>query len=181
MVIAACPLPGVYLLEPRVFVDARGSFFEAWNAARFAEATGERPLFVQENQSRSTHGVLRGLHYQVGAPQGKLVRVVAGEVYDVCVDLRRASPAFGRWYGVTLSADNRRSLWIPAGCAHGFQVLSASAEVVYQTTAPWSPADERCIRFDDPDLAIDWPLAEAPILSARDAAAPLLRDAECFP
>ncbi|PZP24990.1 MULTISPECIES: dTDP-4-dehydrorhamnose 3,5-epimerase [Pseudomonas] len=174
-------LPDVLVLEPRVFGDERGFFFESFNARAFAEATGLTREFVQDNHSRSARGVLRGLHYQISQPQGKLVRVVAGEVFDVAVDLRRGSPTFGRWAGVHLSADNKRQLWVPEGFAHGFVVLSESAEFLYKTTDYYAPEHERCIRWDDPQLAIDWPLQEAPQLSAKDRNGVALAEAELFP
>lgn len=173
-------LPGVTILEPQVFGDSRGFFFESFNARNFAEATGVAADFVQDNHSLSERGVLRGLHYQVRQPQGKLVRVVRGEVFDVAVDLRRDSATFGRWEGVLLSAENRRQLWIPPGFGHGFLVLSASAEFLYKTTDYWAREHERCIRWDDPDLAISWPLAGAPLLSAKDAAGTPFADAEVY-
>jgi len=173
-------LPGVLILEPKVFGDDRGFFYESYNERRFAELTGAQTAFVQDNHSKSARGVLRGLHYQIRQTQGKLVRVVAGEVFDVAVDLRRASATFGRWTGVVLSAENRRQLWVPAGFAHGFVVTSESAEFLYKTTDYWAPEHERAVRWDDPAIGIDWPLAGAPVLSAKDAAAPLLADAEVF-
>ena len=173
-------LPDVLLLEPKVFGDARGFFFESFNARDFAQATGLKVDFVQDNHSKSGHGVLRGLHYQIRHPQGKLVRVVQGEVFDVAVDLRRASPTFGRWVGERLSAENHRQLWIPPGFAHGFVVLSDSAEFLYKTTDYWFPEHERSLRWNDPALAIDWRVQGQPLLAAKDAAAPLLRDAEVF-
>ncbi len=174
-------LPDVLLLEPRVFGDERGFFFESFNARAFAEATGVTREFVQDNHSRSVRGVLRGLHYQISQPQGKLVRVVAGEVFDVAVDLRRGSPTFGRWAGVNLSAENKRMMWVPEGFAHGFLVLSESAEFLYKTTDYYAPEHERCIRWDDPQLAIGWPLQEAPQLSAKDRSGVVLAEAELFP
>jgi dTDP-4-dehydrorhamnose 3,5-epimerase len=174
-------LPGVLILEPKVFGDERGFFYESFNARAFAEATGLTREFVQDNHSRSQRGVLRGLHYQVQQAQGKLVRVTAGEVYDVAVDIRRDSPTFGRWIGVTLSSENKRQLWVPEGFAHGFLVLSEFAEFLYKTTDYYAPAHERCIRWDDPSLAIDWPLATAPQLSAKDQAGLTLNEAELFP
>jgi dTDP-4-dehydrorhamnose 3,5-epimerase len=174
-------LPELLLIEPRLFGDERGFFFESFNQKRFDEAVGRPVTFVQDNHSRSARGVLRGLHYQQPRAQGKLVRVIAGAVFDVAVDLRRASPTFGQWVGETLSADNKRQLWIPAGFAHGFLVLSDSAECLYKTTDYWYPEDEHCIRWDDPDLAIEWPLAgAAPLLSAKDAAGKALREAVPF-
>ncbi|MFV0886335.1 dTDP-4-dehydrorhamnose 3,5-epimerase [Metapseudomonas otitidis] len=174
-------LPDVLILEPRVFGDERGFFMESFNARTFEEATGLQRTFVQDNHSRSQKGVLRGLHYQLQQPQGKLVRVTAGEVLDVAVDIRRSSPTFGRWVGVHLSAENKRQLWVPEGFAHGFVVLSEFAEFLYKTTDYYAPAHERCIRWDDPTLAIDWQLGEAPQLSAKDQAGVRLEDAEVFP
>jgi dTDP-4-dehydrorhamnose 3,5-epimerase len=174
-------LPGVLVLEPRVAGDARGFFLESWNAAAFREATGTETAFVQDNHSRSVRHVLRGIHYQVVRPQGKLVRVVNGSVFDVAVDLRRASPAFGRWVGVELSADNRKQLWVPPGFGHAFLVLSEFADFLYKTTDYWSPGHDRALRWDDPTVAVDWPLAgAAPVLSEKDARAPLLPDAEVY-
>jgi len=172
-------IPDVLLITPRVFGDERGFFFESWNSARFDAATGKEIRFVQDNHSRSAKGVLRGLHYQLPRPQGKLVRCVAGAVFDVAVDLRRDSVTFGRWAGAVLSAENKQQLWIPEGFAHGFIVLSESADFLYKTTDYWFPEHECCIRWDDPDLAIDWPLAEGgtPIVSAKDAAGLMFRDA----
>jgi dTDP-4-dehydrorhamnose 3,5-epimerase len=169
MQIIKSSLPDVLIIEPKVFRDARGFFFESFNARAFAELTGFDTPFVQDNHSRSARGVLRGLHYQVCQPQGKLVRVIAGEVFDVAVDMRRASPTYGQWAGTRLSAENRRHLWVPPGFAHGFLVLSDGAEFLYKTTDYWAPQYERCIRWDDPQLDIQWPLAAAPILSAKDA------------
>jgi len=174
------PLPGVLLLEPQVFEDARGALFEAWNRATF-EALGVRADFVQDNQSRSRKNVLRGLHYQVPpAAQAKLLRVIAGEVFDVAVDIRRSSATFARWYGTVLSAANRRALWIPEGFAHGFLALSEGAEVVYKIAGRYARECERAIRWDDPAIGIEWPLAGAPILSARDRDARLLAAAQVF-
>lgn len=163
-------IPDVLLIEPKVFGDARGFFFESFNQRAFVEATGLDVSFVQDNHSRSARNVLRGLHYQL-APraQGKLVRVVAGEVFDVAVDIRPESPTFGRWVGQHLSAENKRQLWIPPGLAHGFVVISETAEFLYKTTDYWAPEFERCIRWDDPDLAIDWPFDGAPLVSEKDA------------
>lgn len=177
------PLPDVLLLEPKVFGDARGFFLESYNRRVFEQATGVGAEFVQDNHSRSARGVLRGLHYQLQQPQGKLVRVTAGEVYDIAVDLRRSSPAFGRWYGVKLSADNQRQLWVPTGFAHGFLVLSEYAEFLYKTTDYYAPQHERCIAWNDPDLAIQWPLLDGlkePLLSTKDKAGVRFRDAEVF-
>jgi dTDP-4-dehydrorhamnose 3,5-epimerase len=173
-------LPGVLILEPKVFGDVRGFFFESFNAQDFAQATGLDVNFVQDNHSRSAQGVLRGLHYQIQQPQGKLVRVTEGEVFDVAVDIRRSSPHFGQWVGVHLSADNRRQLWVPPGFAHGFAVLSASADFLYKTTDYYASEHERCIVWKDPDLAIAWPLQAAPLLASKDANAPVLAQAEVF-
>lgn len=181
MQVVTTALPDVLILEPKVFGDERGFFFESFNARRFAEATGLHPEFVQDNHSRSARGVLRGLHYQVQQAQGKLVRVTAGEVFDVAVDLRRSSPTFGQWVGVHLSAENKRQLWVPEGFAHGFVVLSEFAEFLYKTTDYYAPEHERSIRWDDPTLAIDWPLTEAPQLSAKDQAGLNFQDAPVFP
>lgn len=175
------PIPDLLLIEPRLFGDDRGFFMESFNEARFAALTGCDVRFVQDNHSRSSRHVLRGLHYQIRQPQGKLVRVVAGEVLDVAVDLRRSSPTFGRWAGFRLSAENHRQLWLPPGFAHGFVVLSPSADFLYKTTDYYAPEHERTIRWDDPDLAIDWGLSAAPVLSGKDAAAAWFRDAEVFP
>jgi dTDP-4-dehydrorhamnose 3,5-epimerase len=161
----------VLLLEPKVFGDERGFFFESFNQQVFAEATGVQTVFVQDNHSKSSQGVLRGLHYQTQNAQGKLVRVTQGAVFDVAVDIRPGSPTYGQWVGELLSADNKRQLWIPAGLAHGFLVLTESAEFLYKTTAYYAPAFERCIAWNDATLAIDWPLAgSTPRLSAKDAA-----------
>ena len=173
-------IEGVLLLEPQVFADERGFFFESYNARRFREASGFEPVFVQDNHSRSHRNVLRGLHYQVEVPQGKLVRVVAGTVFDVVVDLRAASPSFGRWIGTVLSADNRRQLWVPPGCAHGFLTLSEEAECLYKTTEYWSPAHERTLLWNDARLGIAWPLAGEPILSAKDRVGTPFAEAEVF-
>ncbi|MDH4563144.1 dTDP-4-dehydrorhamnose 3,5-epimerase [Pseudomonas sp. BN411] len=180
MKIVETQLTDVLVLEPKVFGDERGFFFESFNARTFAEATGVHRDFVQDNHSRSQRGVLRGLHYQVRQPQGKLVRVTQGEVFDVVVDLRRSSATFGNWAGIILSAENKRQLWVPEGFAHGFLVLSEYAEFLYKTTDYYAPEHERCIRWDDPDLAIDWPLAEAPQLSAKDKAGVNFKDADLF-
>ena len=173
-------LQDVLIFEPKVFGDTRGFFFESFNARRFAELTGITTPFVQDNHSRSQKGVLRGLHYQIRQPQGKLVRVVAGDVYDVAVDLRRSSPDFGKWTGITLSAENKRIVWIPAGFAHGFVVLSDSAEFLYKTTDYWAPQHERCIRWNDSSLAIDWPVGGDVLVSAKDAQGVAFADAEVF-
>jgi dTDP-4-dehydrorhamnose 3,5-epimerase len=181
MQIQTTELPDVLIIEPRVFGDDRGFFFESFNERRFAELTGTCPRFVQDNHSRSNRNVLRGLHYQIRQPQGKLVRVTSGEVFDVAVDMRRSSPTFGRWVGVTLSAENKRQLWIPEGFAHGFMVTSESAEFLYKTTDYWAPEHERAILWNDPAIGIEWPqLDAAPLLSGKDQAAVLLADAEVF-
>jgi dTDP-4-dehydrorhamnose 3,5-epimerase len=180
VIVAPTAIADVLLIEPKVFGDPRGFFLESWNAKSFAEA-GIAATFVQDNHSRSPRGVLRGLHYQIRQPQGKLVRVVAGEVFDVAVDLRRASPTFARWVGERLSADNKRMLWIPPGFAHGFLVLSESADFLYKTTDYYAPEHERVLAWNDPELGIKWPLAGTPTLSGRDAVGTRLRDAEVFP
>ncbi|MCE4056012.1 dTDP-4-dehydrorhamnose 3,5-epimerase [Pseudomonas sp. Au-Pse12] len=174
-------LPGVLVIEPKVFGDERGFFYESFNAKAFEDATGLNKSFVQDNHSRSVKNVLRGLHYQVEHAQGKLVRVIAGEVLDVAVDIRRSSPNFGRWASVRLSAQNNRQLWIPEGFAHGFVVLSDSAEFLYKTTDYYTPSAERCISWDDPTLAIDWQLQEPPTLSAKDQKGKSLEEADLFP
>ena len=176
-------LPDVLILEPKVFGDARGFFYESYNARDFAAATGLQVEFVQDNHSQSAKGVLRGLHYQIQHAQGKLVRVVRGEVFDVTVDLRKSSATFGQWAGVHLSADNAKQLWIPPGFAHGFLVLSESAEFLYKTTDYWHPSHERSLLWNDPALGIEWPLPaglDAPVLAAKDAAALMLSQAETF-
>jgi dTDP-4-dehydrorhamnose 3,5-epimerase len=173
-------IPEVLVIEPAVFGDARGFFFESWNRKAFAKALGRDVEFVQDNHSASARGVLRGLHYQVKRPQGKLVRVIAGEVFDVAVDLRRSSPTFGRWAGERLSAANRRMMWVPEGFAHGFLVLSESAEFLYKATDYYAPEHERTLLWNDPALAIAWPLAGAPILKPKDAAGTPLAHAESF-
>lgn len=173
-------IPDVCLIEPRVFGDDRGFFFESFNRRKFAELTGRDADFVQDNHSRSVKGVLRGLHYQIQHPQGKLVRVISGKVLDVAVDIRKNSPTFGQYVAAELSADNKRMLWIPEGFAHGFVVLSESAEFLYKTTDYWFPEHERCIRWNDPALAIDWKLSAEPVLSAKDAQGKSLDEAELF-
>ncbi len=174
-------IPDVLIIEPTVFGDARGFFLESYNQQRFAQLAGFEPVFVQDNHSRSARGVLRGLHYQVRQPQGKLVRVTAGEVFDVCVDLRRSSPSFGKSVCVTLSADNHRQLWVPPGFAHGFLVTSDSADFIYKTTDYYAPEHERALLWNDPALDIAWPLDGAPMLSAKDGAGRRLADAETYP
>lgn len=173
-------LPEVFIIEPRVFGDDRGFFYESFNAKKFAELTGVETSFVQDNHSLSAKNVLRGLHYQIRQPQGKLVRVVSGAVFDVAVDIRRSSPSFGQWTGVVLSAENKRQMWIPTGFAHGFLVLSDSAEFLYKTTDYWAPEHERCLQWDDPAVAIQWPLVGAPVMSAKDQQGQLLANAEVF-
>ncbi len=170
----------VVLFEPKVFGDERGFFFESFNQRNFEQAIGRTVNFVQDNHSRSAKGVLRGLHYQIQQPQGKLVRVVQGEVFDVAVDLRRHSATFGQWVGVYLSAENKKQLWVPEGFAHGFVVLSESAEFLYKTTDYYAPAHERCIIWNDAHIGIDWPLTETPQLSAKDAQGLSFAAAECF-
>jgi dTDP-4-dehydrorhamnose 3,5-epimerase len=180
VIVADTDLPGVKLITPRVFGDDRGFFLESWNARSFAEAGLDVP-FVQDNHSRSARGVLRGLHYQLANPQGKLVRVTQGAVFDVAVDIRRSSPYFGRWTGHVLSGDNRQMLFIPPGFAHGFLVLSDSADFLYKCTTLYDPPSDRSLAWDDPDIGIDWPLdGLTPLLSAKDAAAPRLAAAEVF-
>ena len=161
-------IPDVVLIEPKVFGDARGFFFESFNQKAFNEATGTNHVFVQDNHSRSSQGVLRGLHYQIQQPQGKLVRVARGRVWDVAVDIRKSSPTFGQWVGAELSEDNQHQLWVPPGFAHGFVVLSESADFLYKTTDYYAPEHERCIAWNDPQLAIAWPIAGAPSLSTKD-------------
>ncbi len=175
-------IPEVVLIEPQVFGDSRGFFMETWHARKFA-AAGLDLAFVQDNHSKSGQGTLRGLHYQIVNPQGKLVRVISGEVYDVAVDLRQSSPTFGRWAGELLSAENKRMLWVPPGFAHGFYVTSDSAEFIYKCTDFYAPEHERCIRWDDPELAIAWPLVEGvlPLLSPKDAAGTPFRQAAYYP
>jgi dTDP-4-dehydrorhamnose 3,5-epimerase len=181
MKITPTSIPDVLLIEPQVFGDERGFFFESFNERAFAEKTGIQTRFVQDNHSRSARNVLRGLHYQIKQPQGKLVRVVTGEVFDVAVDLRRKSPTFGKWTGTILSAENKRLLWIPEGFAHGFLVLSESADFLYKTTGYYAPAHERCVSWNDPQIAIAWPLQGAPVVSAKDRQGIALQDAEAFP
>lgn len=173
-------IPDVLIIEPKVYGDARGFFFESYNEHAFAQATGLKVNFVQDNHSRSAKGVLRGLHYQLKQPQGKLVRVVRGSVYDVAVDLRKSSPTFGRWVGAELSEDNQRQMWVPAGFAHGFLVTSESADFLYKTTDYYAPEQERCIAWNDPAIGIQWPLAEAPVLSGKDQQGKLLAQAEVY-
>jgi dTDP-4-dehydrorhamnose 3,5-epimerase len=175
------PIEGVLVIEPKVFGDDRGFFFESFNERAFREATGETAAFVQDNHSRSAHGVLRGLHYQIRQPQGKLVRAVRGAVWDVAVDLRRSSPTFGKWFGAELSEANKLMMWVPAGFAHGFTVLSESADFLYKTTDYWAPEFERCVAWNDPAIGIDWKLGGVtPKLSAKDQVGLPLAQAETY-
>ena len=181
MKVNPCSIPEVLLIEPRVFGDDRGFFYESFNQRAFNDATGLNLDFVQDNHSKSAQHVLRGLHYQIQQPQGKLVRVVAGEVFDVAVDLRRNSATFGKWVGEILSGKNSRQLWVPPGFGHGFLVLSETAEFLYKTTDYYAPAHERCIVWNDPTLAIKWPLGHAePLLSGKDSAGQLFLQADVF-
>lgn len=181
MKVTPTALPEVLILEPKVFGDDRGFFMESWNAKTFREATGLDVHFVQDNHSRSAKNVLRGIHYQVVKPQGKLVRVVTGAVYDVAVDLRKSSPNFGKWVGVELSAENQRQLWVPPGFGHAFLVLSEAADFLYKTTEYWMREYDRSLRWNDPELAIEWPYgSKIPSLAEKDASAPLLVSAEVF-
>lgn len=180
MKVTATAIPEVLLVEPRVFGDDRGFFYESFNQKQWREMTGLDRVFVQDNHSRSAKGVLRGLHYQIRQAQGKLVRVVVGEVFDAAVDLRRSSPTFGKWVGAILSAENKRQLWVPEGFGHGFVVLSEAAEFLYRTTDYWAPEHERCIIWNDPDIGIDWPIAGSPILSGKDAEGVRFREAEVY-
>lgn len=181
MEILQTEIPDVRLITPKVFGDDRGFFYESWNRRAFAAALGTDVDFVQDNHSRSARNVLRGLHYQIENAQGKLVRVLSGEIYDVAVDLRRSSSTFGKWVGFTLSAENFRQAWIPAGFAHGFCVVSEFAEIAYKTTDYWSPEHERSLAWNDPQLAIPWPLTAPPMLAAKDAAGKQLTEADTYP
>jgi len=181
MNVIATSIPDALIIEPRVFGDDRGFFFESFNQKTWLEKTGLQTAFVQHNHSRSARNVLRGLHYQIVRPQGKLVRVVSGEVFDVAVDLRRSSPTFGKWAGVHLSAENKRQFWVPAGFAHGFIVLSEYADFLYLATDFYAPEHERAIVWNDPDLDINWQVEGEPVLSAKDQQAPLFRNAEIYP
>ncbi len=181
MQIVKTTIPDVIIIEPTVFGDDRGFFFESFNERRFHELTGLDTRFVQHNHSRSAGGVLRGLHYQIQQPQGKLVRVTAGEVFDVAVDLRQSSPYFGKWYGTILSAENKRQMWVPQGFAHGFCVTSEVAEFLYLTTDYYAPEFERCVAWNDPDLAITWPLTVEPKVSAKDNEGTSFKNADLFP
>ena len=173
-------IPDVVVFEPKVFGDERGFFMESFNQLTFQQLTGLTQTFVQDNHSKSVKGVLRGLHYQIQQPQGKLVRVVSGEIFDVAVDIRKSSPTFGQWVGETLTADNKKQIWVPAGFAHGFLVTSPTAEVLYKTTDYYAPAFERGIAWNDPDLNISWPLDGEPALSGKDRQAPAFKSAEVF-
>lgn len=181
MQIVETTIPDVKIIEPKVFGDQRGFFFESFNERQWRELTGLDVRFVQHNHSKSGANVLRGLHYQIQNPQGKLVRVVAGEVFDVAVDIRRSSPTFGHWFGTILSAENKRQMWVPAGFAHGFCVTSEAAEFLYLTTDYWMPEYERCIAWNDPDLAINWQLSGEPLVSAKDLLGTPFKDAETYP
>ncbi|HEY9868421.1 MAG TPA: dTDP-4-dehydrorhamnose 3,5-epimerase [Candidatus Obscuribacterales bacterium] len=180
MKVTETSLPGVLLLEPQVFEDDRGFFFESYNERIFKRATGIEARFVQDNHSRSAKNVLRGLHYQLHQPQGKLVRVVTGEIFDVAVDLRRSSACFGRWAGMRLSAQSRLMIWIPPGFAHGFLALAEGAEVLYKSTDYYAPEHERTLLWNDPDLAIDWPLSGPPLLSEKDLGGTSLKSAKVY-
>lgn len=180
MIVKSMSIPEVLLIEPDVFGDERGFFMESFNQACWEEKTGLKTVFVQDNHSRSSQGVLRGLHYQIQQPQGKLVRAVVGEIFDVAVDLRKKSSTFGKWVGAVLSSENKRQLWIPEGFAHGFVVLSGTAEVLYRATDYYAPAHERCILWNDPDLNIDWPLTGEPVLSGKDRKGVPFREADVY-
>ena len=180
MKVTPTAIPDLLVIEPKVFGDARGFFYESFNQKAFNEATGLDVNFVQDNHSRSARGVLRGLHYQIQQPQGKLVRVVRGAVFDVAVDIRKSSATFGKWVGMELSEDNHKQLWIPAGFAHGFLVLSDTAEFLYKTTDYYAPAHERSLLWNDPDVGVAWPITGEPQLAAKDAAAKRLDEAEVF-
>ena len=180
MQVVQTAIPDLLILEPKVFGDDRGFFFESFNQRTFQNLTGVNAQFVQDNHSKSAANVLRGLHYQIEQAQGKLVRVTAGEVFDVAVDIRRQSATFGKWVGVVLSAENKRQLWIPPGFAHGFVVLKDNTEFLYKTTDYYAPQHERCIRWDDPTIGIEWPITQAPILSGKDQLGLALSEAEIF-
>lgn len=180
MKIIPTDIPDVLVMEPHVFGDGRGFFFESYNEKTFREKTGIRMTFVQDNHSRSKKHVLRGLHYQIRQPQGKLVRVIAGDVFDVALDIRRSSPTFGRWVAAYLTAENKKQMYVPPGFAHGFLVLSDAAEFLYKTTDYWAPEHERCIRWNDPDLAIQWPTTGDPLVSPKDEQGVYFKDAEVF-
>ena len=180
MEVTKTPLAGVFVLEPRVFTDDRGFFFEAWNEQTFVADTGVECRFVQDNHSRSVKGVVRGLHYQLPLPMGKLIRCSAGVVWDVIVDIRRSSPTFKRWFGLELSAENKCQLWVPEGFAHGFVALTDGAELLYKTTEFYISENDRVVAWDDPDIGVEWPLEIPPVLSEKDAAAPSLAEAILF-
>lgn len=180
MQITKLAIPDVLRIEPRVFGDERGFFYESFHQARFEDAVGRQVNFVQDNHSKSAHNVLRGLHYQIKQPQGKLVRVVAGSVFDVAVDLRRSSPTFGQWVGEILSAENKAQMWVPEGFAHGFVVLSESAEFVYKTTDYYAPEHERCIAWNDPSVGVEWPVSGVPMVSSKDKIGLSLARADMF-
>ncbi|MDJ0696534.1 dTDP-4-dehydrorhamnose 3,5-epimerase [Mastigocoleus sp. MO_188.B34] len=180
MKIIATEIPDILIIEPKVFGDNRGFFLESYNHKAFCEKTEVAVNFVQDNHSSSKQNVLRGLHYQIQQPQGKLVRAIVGTIFDVAVDIRKSSPTFGKWVGYTLSAENKRQIWIPSGFAHGFLVVSETAEVLYKTTDYYAPQHERCILWNDPELAIDWPLTASPIVSAKDQAGKPFQSAEVF-
>lgn len=181
MNIVSTDIADVLIIEPTVFRDNRGFFFESYNKNQFAQATGLEVEFVQDNHSRSQKNVLRGLHYQIRQPQGKLVRVISGDVFDVVVDIRRSSPTFGKWVGEYLTAEDKKHMWVPPGFAHGFIVLSDAAEFLYKTTDYWAPEHERCIRWNDPDLAVRWPINDRPLVSDKDENGLLFKNAEVFP
>ena len=181
MKITPTEIPDVLIIEPNVFGDSRGFFFESYNKKEFMETTGLQVTFVQDNHSRSNKHVLRGLHYQIRQPQGKLVRVISGDVFDVAVDIRRSSPTFGKWVGEYLTAENKKQMWVPPGFAHGFLVLSDDAEFLYKTTDYWAPEHERCIRWNDPVLNIQWPIIGDPLVSEKDEKGAFFQDAEVFP
>ena len=182
MIVTPTAIPDVIILEPKVFGDDRGFFFESFNQQTFNDAIGQDVQFIQDNHSHSAKGVLRGLHYQIRQPQGKLLRVIQGEVYDVAVDLRQSSPTFGKWVGEILSSDNKKMLWVPPGFAHGFYVISISAEIIYKCTDFYAPSYERSLQWDDKDLNIDWPLVNdtPPVLSDKDSAGILFKDAKYY-
>lgn len=181
MKVVPTEIPDVLIIEPKIFGDDRGFFYESYNHTKFTEATGLDLEFVQDNHSRSARNVLRGLHYQIQQTQGKLVRVVKGEVLDVAVDIRKSSPTFGKWVSCILSGENKRQFWVPPQFAHGFVVLSESADFLYKTTDYYAPEHERCIIWNDPDLAIDWEITDSPIVSTKDKEGALLKEAEVFP
>lgn len=180
MKIIPTDIPDILIIEPKVFGDSRGFFFESYNENVFHALTGAKVTFVQDNHSKSKKNVLRGLHYQIEQPQGKLVRVIAGDVFDVAVDIRRSSPTFGKWVGQYLTAENRQQMWVPPGIAHGFLVLSDVAEFLYKTTDYYAPEHERCIQWNDPDLNIQWPITGKPLVSQKDEEGVLFKDAEVF-